>query len=82
MGFFGGMFIYMLRVNFSVAIVCMTYEPESNLTITNNTSTLQVNSDQHSNGVFNSLNSIDSYTDTKVCPSDVENEEQVPEHLD
>ena len=30
--FLGGMFIYLLRINFSVAIVCMTYDPEDNTT--------------------------------------------------
>ena len=74
--FWGGLSVYLLRINFSIAIVCMTYDAKENITDGVNETFQQmykplVNPDMID---FNDITLSSSEAD--VCPSDGEDEQE------
>ena len=70
---YGGATIYLLRINFSIAIVCMTYDRLDNTTRPQN-ETLQegYQSNISTDSYLPSLYDVGSYSKDEICPNDDE----------
>ena len=70
MGTLGSTFLYLLRINFSIAIVCMTYDPPENDSLVNQTSA--VHSPESFDSFFGSFlgGGLPEWYEDPVCDDD------------